>query len=147
MELSKGKDQLALLVASVKKFVWSKVLLFLESNWASFLSICEDRPDKAWRRSLICVSMDIVKFFVLPGGKSLSPFLSDSLQSYVEEILGNLCIGLKASYSDEVFSTFFRNSFASVPPFAGVCAIGNSLESTTGTTGSNSNESFSSASG
>ena len=55
--------------------------------------------------------MDIAKFFVLPCGKSLSPFKSDSLKSYVEEILGNLCIGLKASYSDEVFSTFFRNSF------------------------------------
>ena len=83
-------------------------MLFLESNWASFLSICEDRPDKAWRRSLICVSMDIAKFFVLPCGKSLSPFKSDSLKSYVEEILGSLCIGLKAFYSDEVSVPFSR---------------------------------------
>ena len=110
LELSKGKDQLALLAASVKKFVWSKVLLFLESNWASFLSICEDRPDKAWRRSLICVSMDIAKFFVLPSGKSLSPFKFESLKSYVEDILGSLCIGLKANCSEELFSTFFGNS-------------------------------------
>ena len=104
------QEQFALLVDSVKKLIWCKVLLFLESNWASFLSICEDRPDKAWHRSLIGVSLGIDKFFKLPSGESLSPFKFDSLKSYVEDILGSLCIGLKANCSEEVFSTFFGNS-------------------------------------
>ena len=102
-------EQIALLVDSVKKLVWSKILLFLESNWASFLSICEDRPDKAWRRALIGVSLGIDKFVKLPSGKILFPFKYESLKSHVENILGTFCIGLKATFSDEEFSTFFGN--------------------------------------
>ena len=83
-------------------------MFFLKSNWASFLSICEDRLDKAWHRSLIGVSLGVDKFFKLPSGESLSPFKFDSLESYVEDILGSLRIGLKANCSEEVFSTFFR---------------------------------------
>ena len=86
------------------------LLLFLESNWVSFLSICEGRPDKEWHRILIGISLNTDKFFMLPNGKSLSPFKFDALKSYVEDMLGPLCIGLKAAYSEEVFSTFFSNS-------------------------------------
>ena len=84
------------------------MLFFLESNRASLLSICADRSDQAWRRNLISVSSDIAKFFVLPCEKSLSPLKYDSLKSQVEEIMGSLCIGLKAFFSEEVFSTLFR---------------------------------------
>ena len=76
----------------------------------SFLSICEDRPDKAWRRSLIGVSLDIDKFFLLPSGKFLFPLKFGSLKSCVGDILGSLFIGIETVYSDEVFSTFLSNS-------------------------------------
>ena len=72
--------------------------------------MCGDRPDKEWRRFPIGISLNTDKFFMLPSGKSLSPFKFDALKSYVEDILGPLCIGLKAAYSEEVFSTFFSNS-------------------------------------
>ena len=74
------------------------------------MPICEDRPDKEWRRFLIGISLNTDKFFMLPSGKSLSPFKFDALKSYVEEIMCPLCSGLKAGYSEEVFSTFFSNS-------------------------------------
>ena len=78
--------------------MWSKISLFLESNWVSFLSICVDRPGKAWRRALIGVSLDMDKFVKLPSGKILFPFKFESLKSYAEDMLGSFRIGLKATY-------------------------------------------------
>ena len=63
-----------------------------------------------WRRFLIGISLSTDKFFILPSGKSLSPFKFDALKSYVEEILCSLCSGLKAGYSEKVFSAFSSNS-------------------------------------
>ena len=73
------------------------------------MSIREDRPDKAWRRALVGVSLDIDKFVKVPSGKILFPFKFEPLKSSVEDISGSFCIGLKATYSDEVFNTFFGN--------------------------------------
>ena len=66
------------------------MLLFLESSDASFLAICEDRHDPAWQRHLVSVSLNIDKFFAMPGGKSVSPFKYNTLKCLVEETLGPL---------------------------------------------------------
>ena len=50
-------EQFNLLVDSVRKVIWTKVVLFLEGNLASFVSICEDRPNIAWRRHVTRVSI------------------------------------------------------------------------------------------
>ena len=76
MQLSTGIEQLNLLVNSVTKVIWTKVVIFLEGNLDSFMSICEDRPNLAWRRHLIRVSLEAVKCFVLPDGLSLSLYKS-----------------------------------------------------------------------
>ena len=103
-------DQFSSALWNVQKLIWAKILLFLVSNWASFLSICEDRPDNEWRRFLIGISLNTDKFFIFPSGKSHSPYKFDSLKSYVEDILSPLCIGLKAAYPEKVISSFFRYS-------------------------------------
>jgi hypothetical protein len=66
-------NQLKLLVACVQTNMWAKVWLFLGNNRASLLSVCEGQPDRAWQRHIVCVSLEIAKFFKLPCGKSLYP--------------------------------------------------------------------------
>ena len=61
-----------------------------------------------WGRLLIYIYIYIHP--IVPSGKSLSPLKFDALKSYVEEVLGPLCSGLKAGYSEKVFSAFFSNS-------------------------------------
>ena len=100
-------EQLNLLVSGVQQIMWAKVFLFLENNRASFLSIGEDRPDKAWQRHLIRVSLDNAKLLVLPCGKSLSPHKFEFFKTQVERLLKTLCNELKAIYSEEVYSAFF----------------------------------------
>ena len=90
LQIDTGIEQLANLVGCVKKVMWPKVLLFLESGEASFLSICEDRHVPAWQRHLISVSLYMDKFFEMPGGKSVSPFKYNTLKCLVEETLGPL---------------------------------------------------------
>ena len=103
-------DQFSSADENVQKLIWAKILLFLVSSWASFSSICEDCLDKEWRRLLIGISLNSDKFFIVPSGKSLSPYKFDSLKPYVEGILCPLCIGLKAAYPEKVISSFFKYS-------------------------------------
>jgi hypothetical protein len=103
-------EKLSLHTASLRHLIWCKIFLFLESNEASFLSICEDRPDQTWRRFLVGVSISIIKFVRLPSGVSIPLFDFDSLKSYVEVLLGAFCPDLRDSCSGEVFSTFFGHS-------------------------------------
>ena len=94
-------NQLNLLVACVQKLVWAKVWLFLGSNKASFLSVYEGQPDKAWQHHLVCVSLEIAKFFKLPCGKSLYPIKIDLLKSKVEGLMRPLCDFLKEVYAED----------------------------------------------
>ena len=73
-------------------------VIFLEISEASFLAICEDRHDPAWQRHLISVSLNMDKFFEMPGGKSVSPLKYNTLKCLVEETLGPLCKFLNARF-------------------------------------------------
>ena len=48
--------------------------------------------------------------FKLPCGKSVYPFKLDHLKSSVEGIVGDFCIGLKASFSEEGYSLFVSSA-------------------------------------
>ena len=73
----------------------AKVLLLLESHEAIF-----------WRfvkivlillgNDLICVSLDMAKFFALPAGMSFSFIKFDTLKSLIDETMGPLCKLLQA---------------------------------------------------
>ena len=63
LQLSTGIELMKLLVVSVTKVIWIQVALFLEGNLASFVSICEDRPNLAWRRHVTRVAVEIAKSF------------------------------------------------------------------------------------
>ena len=99
-------EQFALPLDSVK-IVWSMMLLFLESNWVSFCRFVRIDQIKHGaglllesRSTLISLSSCLLERFICP-------FKFESLKSSVEDILGSFCIGLKATYSYEVFNTFF----------------------------------------
>ena len=84
-------EQYNLLVDSVRKVIWTKVVHFLDGNYVAFLSICEDRPDLAWCRHVASVSVEMTKYFSFPHGLSCNPFKYGPLMSFLEEALVPLC--------------------------------------------------------
>ena len=80
-----------LLVDSVRKAIWTKVVHFLDGNFASFMAFCEDRPDMTWRRHVARVSVEMAKFFSFPHGFSCNPFKYGPLLSFLEEAIVPLC--------------------------------------------------------
>ena len=103
-------DHLNLMNSCVQKYTWAKVRLFLESERVALFSLCEDRPSKEIPCCLIRVSLDVSKFFELPCRKFLYPYKFDHLKASVKAFVGIFCIGLKASFTEEGYSTFFSIS-------------------------------------
>ena len=90
MQLSTGIEKRNSLVDSVTKVIWIQIAIFLEGNLASFVSICEDRPNSTWRRHVARIAVQIAKYFSFPEGV-LNPFKFDDLQSYVGKIIVPIC--------------------------------------------------------
>ena len=61
-------EQLNLLIDSVRKVIWTKIVIFLDGNLSPFLAICENRPHKAFRRHVARVSVEVAKYYYFPHG-------------------------------------------------------------------------------
>ena len=91
LQLSTWFEQYNLRVDSVRKVIWTKVVHFLDGNYGSFMPICEDRPELAWHRQVVRVSVEMAKYFSFSHGLSCNPFKFGPLISFLEEARFPLC--------------------------------------------------------